>query len=50
VSGRSSNYREFYNLVLRIKMFFKEGLIARGTEIFIFTDDFVTLQCFFKGT
>jgi hypothetical protein len=50
VSERSSNYREFYNLVLRIEKFFKEGLIAKGTEIFIFTDNWVTEQCFFKGT
>jgi hypothetical protein len=37
-------------LVLRIEKLFKNGSIAKGTEIFIFTDNWVTEQCFFKGT
>jgi hypothetical protein len=32
--------------VLRIEKLSKEGLIAKGTEIFIFTDNWVTEQCF----
>jgi hypothetical protein len=50
VSDESSNYREFLNLVLQIEKLSEKGLIARGTEIFIFTDNWVTEQCFFKGT
>jgi hypothetical protein len=50
VSEESSNYREFPNLVLQIEKLSKEGLIAKGTEIFIFTDNWVTELCFFTGT
>jgi hypothetical protein len=46
VSKESSNYREFLNLVLRIEKLSKQGLIAKRTEIFIFTDNWVTEQCF----
>jgi hypothetical protein len=47
---RSSNFKEFLNLVQRIEEMFEKGLIVRGTEIFVFTDNWVTEQCFFKGT
>jgi hypothetical protein len=50
VGEESSNYREFLELVLPIIKLFEKGLIAKGTEIFIFTDNWATEQCFSKGT
>ncbi|KAL7577355.1 hypothetical protein ACA910_002089 [Epithemia clementina (nom. ined.)] len=49
-SSRSSNFREFYNLVSRIEVLSKEGRIEPGTECFIFTDNSTTEAAFYKGT
>jgi hypothetical protein len=48
-SKRSSNFRELGNLVRRVEQLVKEGRIKRGTELFIFTDNFVTESVFYKG-
>ena len=46
-AGRSSNWRKFYNQVLGIKRGLMDGTIPRGTEVFMFTDNFVTKQAYF---
>jgi len=38
----SSNWKEFYNQVLGIEWGLESGQIPTGTEIFLFTDNFVT--------
>jgi hypothetical protein len=48
-SKRSSNFRELGNLVRRVEQLVKRGQIPRGTELFIFTDNFVTESVFYKG-
>jgi hypothetical protein len=47
--NRSSNFRELGNLVRRVEQLLKEGKLVRGTELFIFTDNFVTESVFYKG-
>jgi hypothetical protein len=49
-AGKSSNWREFYNQVLGIERGLEEGTLPRGTEIFMFTDNFVTERAYFRGT
>jgi hypothetical protein len=49
-SRKSSNYRELYNLVLKIEELVKDGTIPRGTEIFVFTDNFVAERAFYHGS
>jgi hypothetical protein len=49
-SGNSSNWREFYNQVLGVERGIKSGNIPNGTEIFLFTDNFVTEWAFHRGT
>lgn len=46
----SSNWREFYNQVLAIERGIADGTIPKGTEIFMFTDNFVTERAYFRGT
>jgi hypothetical protein len=48
-SSRSSNFRELANLVRRVEQLIKQKRIERGTELFIFTDNFVTEAVFYKG-
>ena len=48
--GRSSNYRELYNLVLRLETMVKDGTIPKGSEVFMFTDNSTAESAFFKGT
>ena len=48
--AKSSNYRELYNLVLKIEELVKDGTIPAGTEIFVFTDNFVSKRAFFHGS
>jgi hypothetical protein len=49
-SQKSSNYRELYNLVLKIEELVRDGTIHRGTEIFVFTDNFVAERAFHHGS
>jgi hypothetical protein len=39
-----------YNLVLKIEELVKDGTIPRGTEIFVFTDNFVAERAFYHGS
>jgi hypothetical protein len=48
-SAKSSNFRELYNLVLKIEELVKDGTIKRGSEIFVFTDNFVSERAFYDG-
>jgi hypothetical protein len=49
-SSGSSNWREFYNQVLAVECGIDNGTIPSGTEIFLFTDNFVTERAFHRGT
>ena len=49
VSESSSNFREGYNLVLRLESLLREGAMRRGTEVWIFTDNAVAESSFNKG-
>jgi hypothetical protein len=49
VSASSSNFREGYNLVLRLESLLQEGAMCRGTELWIFTDNAVAESSFNKG-
>ena len=49
VSERSSNFREGYNLVLRLESLLHEGAMARGSELWVFTDNAVAESSFNKG-
>jgi hypothetical protein len=49
-SNKSSNFRELYNLVLKIEELVKDGTIKRGSEIFVFTDNFVAERAFHNGS
>ena len=40
-SNSSSNFREAANLVLKLKAMVNTGELAKGSEVFIFTDNFV---------
>jgi hypothetical protein len=44
-----SNFRELGNLVHWVEQLLEEGKISRGTEHFVFTDNFVTELVFYKG-
>jgi hypothetical protein len=46
----SSNWREFYNQVLGVERGIDSRKIPEGTEIFLFTDNFVTERAFHWGT
>jgi hypothetical protein len=49
-SGGSSNWCEFYNQVLAVECGIDNGAIPSGTEIFLFTDNFVMERAFHRGT
>ncbi|KAL7571732.1 hypothetical protein ACA910_002831 [Epithemia clementina (nom. ined.)] len=49
-STKSSNFRELYNLVLRMEVLMKENKFAKRTEVFIFTDNATAKAAFYKGT
>jgi hypothetical protein len=49
-SNQSSNFRELLNLVLYIERLIKEGRITEATELFLFTDNFVSERCFYNGS
>jgi hypothetical protein len=50
LSSQSSNFREGYNLVLRLEDLLKSGKVKRGTELWIFTDNAVSESAFNKGS
>jgi hypothetical protein len=46
----SSNWKEFNNQVLGIERGLENGTIPKGSELFLFTDNFVTERAYFHGT
>jgi hypothetical protein len=46
----SSNFRELLNLVLKLERMAQEGRLDKCIEIFMFTDNMVAEQAFFRGT
>ena len=46
----SSNFREAANLVLKLKSMLESEELSRGSEVFIFTDNFVFERTFYKGS
>ena len=48
--SRSSNFRELYNLVLRLERLVQDGKLPEGTEVFMFTDNSTAESAFYKGT
>ena len=48
--SRSSNFRELYNLVLRLEGLVKDKKLPMGTEVFMFTDNSTAESAFYKGT
>jgi hypothetical protein len=49
-SQQSSNFREFANFVRRVEQLVKRGTLKKGTDLFLFTDNFVTGMIWHKGT
>jgi hypothetical protein len=49
-SNESSNFREAYNLVLRVEQMVERGELKEGAEVFIFTDNFVSERAFYNGS
>jgi hypothetical protein len=50
VTNQSSNFREAYNLVLRVEQMVRDGRITRGAELWLFRDNMVSERSFFKGS
>ena len=48
--ARSSNFRELYNLILRLESLVACGRLKQGTEIFMFTDNSTAEAAFYRGT
>ena len=48
--SRSSNYRELYNLVLRLEALVRDGTVPGGTEVYMFTDNSTAESAFYRGT
>jgi hypothetical protein len=48
--NNSSIHREMANFVFFLEKAIRTGLIPRGTEIFLFTGNFVTERAFFRGS
>jgi hypothetical protein len=49
-SKESSNFREAYNLVLRVEHMVARGELMEGLELFVFTDNFVSGRAFYNGS
>jgi hypothetical protein len=49
-SNESSNFREAYNLVLRVEQMVEGGELKPGAELFVFTDNFVSERAFYNGS
>jgi hypothetical protein len=50
VSKQSSNFREFANFVRRVEQLVGDKTIRKGTELWLFTDNFVTENVWHKGS
>jgi hypothetical protein len=50
VSDSSSNVRELLNLVIKIEELAERGELHEGSELFVFTDNFVAEQAFHNGS
>jgi hypothetical protein len=50
VCNQSSNFWEAYNLVLRVEQMVARGELERGSEVFVFTDNFVSERAFYNGS
>jgi hypothetical protein len=50
VSDSSSNVRELLNLVIKIEDLAERGELHEGSELFVFTDNFVVEQAFHNGS
>ena len=48
--SRSSNYRELYNLVLRLEALVRDRTVPRGTEVYMFTENSTAESAFYRGT
>ena len=48
--ARSSNFRELYNLILRLESLVSNGRLKHGTEVFMFTDNSTAESAFYRGT
>jgi hypothetical protein len=49
-SNESSNFREAYNLVLRVEQMVERGELKPGAELFVLTDNFVSERAFYNGS
>jgi hypothetical protein len=49
VAGQLSNFQELLNLVLKMERLAEEGKLEVGTEVFLFTDNVVLEQAFYRG-
>jgi len=49
ITSRPSNYQEFLNMVVEIEMKAEQGELHKGTELFLFTDNFTTEAVFYSG-
>jgi hypothetical protein len=47
---QSSNFRELLNLVLYVERLVREGRLTEATELFLFTDNFVSERAFHNGS
>jgi hypothetical protein len=50
VLKQSSNFREFANFVRKVEHLVREKKIKKGTELWLFTDNFVTEMVWHKGS
>jgi hypothetical protein len=48
--GESSNFREAGNLVIRLKRMVASGELAKGSEVWVFTDNMVAERTYFRGS
>ena len=48
--GESSNFREGSNLVIRVKRLVLEGIVKKGSEVFVVTGNSVMESIFYKGS
>eukprot|EP00978_Attheya_sp_CCMP212_P014301 scaffold36374_cov58-Attheya_sp.AAC.7 len=46
----SSNWKEMNNFVIKLENMMKNGEIPEGTELWLFTDNFVTERAYHRGT
>jgi hypothetical protein len=49
-SNESPNFREAYNMVLRVEQMVVRGELVEGSELFVFTDNFGSERAFYNGS